>query len=233
MLELADIFRRYGPDYRAQFQERMPPSHLRAMRDIENCRTPPLGGQIYLCEPCHEFLYSYHSCQNRHCPKCQNDAADDWLNQQRQLLLPVPSFLVTFTLPEELHALARSHQQVLYGILFRASAAALQKLARDPKYVGGQMGMMGVLETWARDLHYHPHVLYVVPGGGLSDYHRRWLPANPKFFLPVKALSRIFRAKFRDALKKAGLFDSVSPQLWKKDWVVHCEPVGNGEQALK
>jgi Putative transposase/Transposase zinc-binding domain len=233
MLELADIFRRYGPEYRAQFQNRMPPSHLRAMRDIEACRTKVLGGQVYLCEPCQQLQYSYHSCKNRHCPKCQNGEADLWLEQQRQFLLPVPYFLVTFTLPEELHPLARSQQKVLYGILFQASAAALQKLALDPRLVGGQIGMMGVLQTWARDLSYHPHIHYVAAGGGLSRDHHQWLPAGERFFVPVEALSLIFRAKFRDALKKAGLFESVSPQVWEKDWVVHCEPVGNGEQALK
>lgn len=233
MLELADIFRRSGPEYRAHFQDWMPPSHLRAMRDIEECRTESRGGQVYLCEPCQQLQYSYHSCKNRHCPKCQNEGAECWLQHQRSLLLPVPYFLVTFTLPEELHKLARTHQKMVYHLLFQASAAALQKLARDPRHVGGQIGLMGVLQTWARDLSYHPHVHYVVPGGGLSPDHRHWLPAAQNFFLPVEALSLIFRAKFRDALKKAGLFSAVPPPVWKKDWVVHCEPVGNGESVLQ
>ena len=158
MLELADIFRRYGPDYRARFQQRRPSSHRRAMRDIEECRTEARGGQVYFCQPCQQLQYSYHSCKNRHCPKCQNKGADLWLNQQRQLLLPVHYFLLTFTLPQELHALARSHQKLVYRLLFQTAAAALQKLARDPRPVGGQIGMVGVLQTWARDLSYHPHL---------------------------------------------------------------------------
>lgn len=233
MLELADIFRRYGPDYRAQFQDRMPPSHLRALRDIQACRTETLGGQVYLCPPCHPFLYRYHSCKNRHCPKCQNDSTTLWLNQQRHLLLPVSYFLIPFTLPEELRSLTRSHQKVLYRLLFQVAAAALQKLALDPKLLGGQIGMMGVLQTWARDLSYHPHVHFVVPGGGLSPVDHQWLPTGERFFLPAKPLSILFRAKFRDALKQVGLFDQVPSPVWKKDWVVDCQPAGNGEQVLK
>src|SRR5207245_5518564 len=140
MRELADISRRYGPDYRARYQDRMPPSHRRAMRDIEACRTETLGGQVYLCPPCQEFLYSYHPCKNRHCPKCQNDTTTLWLDQQRHLLLPVPYFLVTFTLPQELRPLARSHQKLIYRLLFQVAAAALQNLALDPNWVVGQRG---------------------------------------------------------------------------------------------
>ena len=124
MVELADIFRLHGPDYRAQCGDRMLPSHLRAMHDIERGRTEALGGQLYACQQCGDDHYSYHSCKNRHCPKCQNDHAEAWLEHPQSLLLPVPYFLVTFTLPEELRASARSHQQTLSNLLFRASSAA-------------------------------------------------------------------------------------------------------------
>jgi len=124
MIELADIFRRYGPEYRAKCGAQMPPSHLRAMQDIEQCRTESLGGQMYHCEQCHDEHYRYHSCKNRHCPKCHNDQVEQWLERQQHLLLPVTHFLVTFTLPEELRGLARSHPQTLYNLLFRASAEA-------------------------------------------------------------------------------------------------------------
>src|SRR5712691_520182 len=140
MLEVADIFRLHGPEYRASFSKRMLPSHLRAMQDIEQCRTASLGGQLYFCTQCQERRYSYHSCKNRHCPKCQNEQANDWLQAQKELLLPTHHFLVTFTLPAELRALARSHQKVIYNLLFRASAAALQQLAQDPRFVGGRLG---------------------------------------------------------------------------------------------
>ncbi len=140
---------------------------------------------------------------------------------------------MTFTLPSELRPIARSNQKVVYDLLFKSSAAALQKLAKDPRFVGGDIGMMGGLHTWQRDMGYHPHVHFIVPGGGLSPERSQWLPSNTDFFVPVEALSPIFRAKFRDALKKTDLFDSVPAGVWKKDWVVHCKPVGNGNSALK
>ncbi len=211
MLEVADIFRLHAPDYRAKFSTRMLPSHLRAMQDIR---------------------FSYHSCKNRHCPKCQNQQANQWLEEQKSLLLPVPYFMVTFTLPAELRPLARSNQKTIYHLLFRASSAALLKLAQDPRFVGARLGMVGVLHTWTRQLLYHPHVHYLVTGGGLTA-DGRWCSSRADFLLPVKALSRIFRAKFRDELKKTALFPAVPPRLWRKDWVVHSEPVGSGEQAFK
>ncbi len=233
MVELAEIFRRYGPEYREKYGARMPPSHLDAMTDIEQCRTEALGGQVYQCPECGEKRYSYHSCQNRHCPKCQNAAGQEWLEQQQALLLPVPYFLLTFTLPEELREVARSHQKLVYGLLFRASAAAAQQLAQDPRFVGGTLGMVGVLHTWTRALIYHPHVHYVVPGGGLAPDGSAWRPAREDFLLPVRALSVLFRAKFRDALRQTEFFAQVPAEVWTQDWVVHCQPVGNGAGALK
>jgi hypothetical protein len=232
MLEVADIFRLHGPQYRAQFGARMLPSHLRAMQDIETCRTAIRGGQLYYCAHCDQQRYSYHSCKNRHCPKCQNEQANQWLQAQQSLLLPVPHFLVTFTLPEELRALARSNQKTIYNLLFRASAQALLQLAQDPRFVGACLGMVGVLHTWTRQLLFHPHVHYIVTGGGWSaDDH--WRASRSHFLVPVKALSVIFRAKFRDQLKKTALFAPLEARLWRKDWVVHSEPVGSGQQAFK
>ena len=232
MLEVADIFRLHGPDYRARFGDRMLPSHRRAMQDIEQCRTESLGGQLFYCAQCQEHRYSYHSCKNRHCPKCQNEQANDWLEAQQTLLLPVPHFLVTFTLPAELRPLARSNQKTIYNLLFRASAAALQQLAQDPRFVGARLGMVGVLHTWTRQLLFHPHVHYIVTGGGLTD-DGRWRASRKDFLVPVKALSTIFRAKFRDDLKKSELFALVQAPVWRKAWVVHSEPVGSGQQAFK
>jgi len=188
---------------------------------------------VYYCDQCEQAQYSYHSCKNRHCPKCQNEAAQHWLEEQQDLLLPVPYFLVTFTLPTELREVTRSHQTTLYNLLFHTSAAALQQLARDPRFVGGQIGMVGVLHTWARDLSYHPHVHYLVPGGGLAPDGQTWLASRPGFLVHVRPLGRLFRAKFRDALQKAGLLDLVPAETWAKEWVVHCQPVGSGVTALK
>jgi len=232
MVEMAEIFRIHGPQYRAKFGDQMPHSHLRAMEAIEQCRTEALGGQVYYCENCHDYQYSYHSFKNRHCPKCQNGSANEWLQRQKDLLLPGPHFLVTFTLPDALRELTRSHQKLLYNILFRASAQALQDLALDPRFVGGKIGMVGVLHTWTRAMHYHPHVHYLVPAGGLASDGRQWLPSWENFLVPVKALSILFRAKVRDALRRTPVFDLVPNDLWAKDWVVHCEPVGTGSHAL-
>jgi len=233
MTTLADIVRQYGAAYEAKYGARMLPSHRRALHDIAGCRTAALGGHVYTCEHCDETHYQYHSCQNRHCPQCQHQLGEQWLARQYDLLLPVPYFMVTFTLPAALHDVARQHQQVIYNILFRTSAEALQQLAGDPRYVGGQIGMVGVLHTWGRNLSYHPHVHYVVPAGGWSAAESQWLAARHNFLVPVKALSLLFRAKFRDALKQAGLFDQVPATVWQSDWVVHCKPVGKGQGALK
>lgn len=232
MLEVAEIFRLHGSAYREKFGDRILPSHRRAMQDIETCRTESLGGQLYFCAQCKQQRYSYHSCKNRHCPKCQNEQANQWLQEQRELLLPTPHFLVTFTLPDELRSVARSHQKTIYNLFFRASATALLQLAQDPRFVGARPGLVGVLHTWTRQLLYHPHVHYIVTGGGLTT-DGRWRAARADFLVPVKALSRIFRAKFRDALKKTELFALVGARAWRKDWVVHSEPVGSGEQAFK
>jgi Putative transposase/Transposase zinc-binding domain len=232
MVEIADIFRLHGQEYRSQFRDRMPPSHLRAMADIEHCRTEELGGQLYFCDQCKERHYSYHSCKNRHCPKCQNDQANKWLENQKNLLLPVSYFMVTFTMPEELRSPARSHQKLIYNLLFRASSEALLELASDPRFVGAKIGAVGVLHTWTRDLFYHPHLHYIVTGGGLSaDGH--WRTSRQDFLVHVKPLSILFRAKFRDLLKQTDLFQLLDQQVWIQAWVVHSQPVGSGQAAFK
>jgi len=215
MVELAEIFRRYGPDYIDRFGSKVLPSHRRAINDIIDCRTDQMGGQLYCCEntDCEHFVYAYHSCGNRSCPKCGQDKTQRWIEKQHNLLLPTNYFLVTFTLPCELRPVARSNQKVIYDLLFKSSAAALQKLAKDKRFVGGDIGMMGGLHTWQRDMGYHPHVHFIVPGGGLLPDRSKWMPSNADFFVPVEALSPIFRAKFRDALKKTDLFDSVPGAL--------------------
>jgi len=234
MVELATIFHQHGRQYRARFDERMPSSQRKAVRAIQRCRTPSLGGHVYHCLACDQTQYRYHSCRNRHCPKCQNDKALHWLEQQRDSLLPVPYFLLTFTLPRQLRPLARSDQKTIYGSLFRSSACAMQQLALDDRFVGGQMGFVGVLHTWGRNLSYHPHLHHLVPGGGL-DADGHWRPSRKNFLLPVKALSVIFRAKFRDALRKVApeLFASVAPEVWEQDWIVHSQPVGDGLSAVR
>ena len=233
MADLAEVFEQHGPQYRARFGVKMLPSHRQAMRDIQRCRTPALGGHVYTCQQCGETQYLYHSCRNRHCPKCQHDKAQRWLDKQQHQLLPVSYFLLTFTLPGELRRVARSHQRQVYDLLFRVSADAVQHLARDERFVGGQIGMVGVLHTWGRNLSYHPHVHYLVPGGGVT-VDGTWKPSRKNFLLPVKALSTLVRAKSRDALRKTDTdcFAQVPAAVWQQPWVVHCQPVGCGRHAL-
>jgi hypothetical protein len=233
MIELAEIFRRYGPQYRAKFGERIPWRHRQAMEAIERCRTEAMGGHIYYCDNCDEALYHYHSCKNRHCPKCQHQTAQQWLIKQQALLLPQPHFMVTFTIPDTLRPVARSHQTLIYNLLFRTAAAALQQLALDPRFVGGQIGIIGVLQTWGRNLSYHPHVHFLVPAGGVAPDGQHWRPARNAFLVHVKPLSRLFRAKFRDELKKTALYDQIPVETWSKEWIVHCKSVGSGVRALR
>lgn len=234
MLELAEIFRRAGSGYLKQHKEKILPSHRKAINDIEACRTIRMGGHLYVCDGCKKLHHAYHSCKNRHCPKCQNERATEWLQKQKALLLPLTYFLVTFTLPQEFRKLARSHQKIFYNLLFTASAAALKQLALDPKYIGGQIGMVGVLQTWTRDLGYHPHIHYIIPGGGLIEDQTSWLPVrNGKYFMPSKVLAALFKGKLFAAMKKAGLLDAVASKVWKKDWVIDIEEVGSGDAALK
>jgi Putative transposase/Transposase zinc-binding domain len=233
MITLGDVFRRYGPAYRARFGERMLPSHLAVMQAIEQCRTEALGGHIYTCAACATTRYSYHSCRNRHCPTCQQDATQRWLAQQQTLLVPVPYFIVTFTLPASLRQIARCHQRVIYPMLFRASAAALQQLAHDPRFLGGQIGMLGVLQTWTRDLHYHPHVHYLVPALALAPDGQTWMVSHKPFLVHVTPLAQLFRAKFRAALCQTPFYRQVSANTWTQAWVVDCRPVGSGRAALK
>ena len=232
MVELATIFRQHGPAYRQKYSASMLPSQHQAIRAIERCRTEALGGHVYQCPDCGEVQYSYHSCRNRHCPKCQHNAAQQWLEKQKDLLLPTPYFMLTFTLPDGLRRVARRHQKLFYNLLFRTSAAATQKLAQDPRFIGGQVGMVAVLHTWGRTLTYHPHVHYLVPAGGV-DKDGNWLPARNAFLLPVKALAKIFRAKFRQALRKLPCYEEIPSKVWRQPWIVHCKAVGDGASALK
>ena len=235
MLELADIFRAYGPAYLEMYGERMLPGHKKAMQDIISCRTEALGGEVFYCDACQAFLYCYHSCGNRHCPKCGQDRADRWRDTQLCKRLPVPYFLVTLTLPHSLNTLAHSHQKLIYDLLFRTSADALQAVALNPTWFGAEIGMVGVLHTWQRDMSYHVHVHYLVPGGGIAPNTGEWLPSHPKFLVPGSALRTVFRAKFRDALKAAApeLFAQVPPETWRITWNVHCDAVGNGRRSVK
>jgi hypothetical protein len=232
LLEVADIVRLHGDEYRAKFASHLSSVQKKALRDIQNCRTPLFGGHVYQCGHCGEKQYSYHSCRNRSCPKCHHDQTERWLAQQRQRLLPCSYYLITFTLPASLRPLARAHPRLIYGLLMKAAAQALQKLAADPRFLGARVGALAVLHTWTRAMLFHPHVHMLVTAGGLSQ-DQRWIePKNPKFLVPVRALSMIFRAKMHAALKRAGLPQAATSRIGNKPWVVHCRHAGSGEKVL-
>jgi Putative transposase/Transposase zinc-binding domain len=237
VIELADVLARHWPAYEQRFGNKLLPSHRAAVRAILSCRTPQLGGQTYRCADCGHTHYAYHSCGHRACPKCGNAEAADWNARQQTRLLPgIAYFLVTFTVPAELRTVIRSHQKELCALLFRESAAPLQEVAAKPKYLGAQLGMLGVLHTWSRQLVYHPHVHYVVAGAGLSADGLRWKRvASDKFFLPQKVLARRFRNRLRRALALdyPDAYRQIPAAVWRADWVVDCLAVGSGQAALK
>lgn len=233
MLEVADIIRRHGAAVRAALGHRLLPSQARVLRDLVACRTAACGGQLTQCTACGRQVYRYHSCRNRHCPKCGGDQTACWLERHRARLLPCRHYLITVTLPSALRPLAFGHQTVVYGALMRCAAAALQALAADPRVVGAPLGCIAVLHTWTRALLYHPHVHLIVTAGGLSADRTQWIaPKNPAFLVPVKALSVLVRAKMCAALNRAGLLGQVAPGVWTTPWVVHATPAGNGARVL-
>jgi hypothetical protein len=230
---MADIVCQYGTEYLKKYDKKILPSHRKVLQRIESCRTPLLGGQKYLCEACGKILYSYHSCRDRHCPKCKNDRVDEWLEKQLYLLLQVPYFMATITVPKSLRPVFRSHQRKMYHLFFKTSAEAIVLLAMDKRFLGADIGLMGILQTWSKVLAYHPHLHFLIPGGGIRKKDGRWKYSKPDFFIHGKPLGIIIRAKFRDALKKAGLYELVPKQTWRQDWICDLKSVGNGEAVLK
>ena len=229
-----EIFRRHAAAYRAQFGETMPASHQRVIDAIIDCRSAACGSILYQCEDCGEPHVAARCCGNRHCPVCQQGKAEQWLSRQLERQLPTPYFMLTFTVPAPLREFLRRHPRAGYGALFDASAAAIKTLAADGRHLGADTpGFFGVLHTWGRQLQYHPHIHYVVPGGGFDSQHRRWHAATRGFFLPVRALAPIFRAKFRDAMTQAALLAQIDPAVWAVHWNVNCQPVGDAQASLK
>lgn len=236
MLTLAEVLRRHWPAYERQFGAQILPSHRRAVACILNCRTPALGAELYACPQCQKVHYVYHSCNHRACPQCGQGDAGEWLERQKCRLLPMPHARITFTVPEGLRPWLRSHQQLGYGLLLRESAGALQDVARQPKYLGAQLGILSVLHTWGRQLQFHPHVHCVVPLGGLRADGRRWCrPPDPDFFLPHRVLAVRCRARFQAALRRAcpEALAQIPPGVWWQAWGVNVALVGSGEPALK
>jgi hypothetical protein len=247
-LEVADIFRQYGPAYREA--HRLSRNQWRVMRAIEVCRTAALGGHKDQCDHCGHLEISYNSCRNRHCPKCQTLRKEKWIEARREDLLPIEYFHVVFTLPCALNPLVSMNPQLLYDLLFRSASETLLQLAKDPKHLGAKVGMIGILHTWGQNLMDHPHIHCVVTGGGLSSDGSRWVPGRKDFFIPVRVMSALFRGKFLDLLKKCftsgdlvfpssishlqepKTFESFRRLLYHKKWVVYCKPPFDGAKGV-
>jgi len=226
-------------DYRKNHP--LPLNQLKTMNAIESCRTSVLGGHIDVCDSCGHERISYNSCRNRHCPKCQGLAKEQWLLERERDLLNIGYFHVVFTVPDSLNPIALQNQKVFYTILFKAASETLAELSRDPKYLGAEIGIISVLHTWGQNLMDHPHVHCIVPGGGLSFDGFRFLRSREKFFIPVRVLSRKYRGKFLAFLKEAYQdselrfcgkleplsgklkFQSLINALYQKEWVVYCK----------
>ena len=220
-MKLAQIIERYQDQLPA---ESLLPSQQKALWAILHCRTPVLGEILSLCPQCHETHIHFQSCGHRNCPQCQNHTTTQWLERQRDKLLPVDYFLITFTLPAQLRNVVWQHQQDLYQLLFQTSAEALKELASNPKHLGGEMGFTGVLHTHSRKLDFHPHLHFVIPAGALRDDRKLWFQKSTKFLLPEKPLAQLFRGKFLAGLKALGLpFPSA---LYQTAWVVHAQAAG-------
>lgn len=220
------------------------PAPRRALAAIRRCRTPELGGHVYRCTDCAQPDFAYHSCHHRACPRCGGNRTAAWTAKQEARLLPVPYFLVTFTVPQELRPVFAAQPQAMHEMLFRESAATLQQVAAQRRLLGAELGFVGVLQTWGRQLQHHPHVHYIVPGGGLSADGKKWIAARQRdWLLPVAKLAAVFRGRLEEALRAAApaLHASVPAGTWRGRWIVHSQPAtgaaapaaGSGESVVR
>jgi hypothetical protein len=249
--EVADIIRVHGNRFIEKNRSWLTWFHLRVLLAIENCRTAVLGGHLDRCGQCGYEAISFNSCRSRHCPKCQTNARNKWLVERGKELLPVKYVHVVFTIPHELSWLTLQNKKVIYDLLFHSSAATLMQIAADRKHLGAEIGFLSVLHTWGQTLQIHPHIHCVIPAGGLSSDHQRWVHPRYPFFLPVKVLSRVFRGKFIAGLKrtfhqgklkfpgsmkqlaKEKAFHAFLRPLFRHDWVVYAKrPFGGPEHVL-
>jgi hypothetical protein len=251
-LEVADVIRAAGRSFLDRNRSWLNRLHLKVLTAIERCRTAALGGHVDECTTCGYRAISYNSCRDRHCPRCQANARDRWIQARSRDLLPTAYAHVVFTLPHELAPLTLQNKKVVYDLLFRVSAATLLEVASNPEHLGADIGFFSVLHSWSQKLEFHPHIHCVVPAGGLARDRSRWISSHPRFFLPVAVLKKVFRGKFTEALKEAfrngrlgfhgnleplgrpKVFASLIRQTYRKEWVVYCKrPFGGAEHVLR
>jgi Putative transposase/Transposase zinc-binding domain len=233
-VDLADVVRRFGPQYTAQYGDQMMPSQKKALADIAACCTRELGGRLYHCDDCHETFWHYHCCRNRACPKCHASQTQEWLSERQAELLPCDYFHAVVTVPKELRGAFHRNQKLLYGLLMRVSAAAVQELCAEKRFLGALPGILSVLHTWNGRLHYHPHVHLLITGGGITADSNHWEPARAEFLVPVDLLSRKIAAQFCAALKAEApaVFETISTSVWQRKWVSYCKHYGCGNDAV-
>lgn len=248
--EVADVIRRIGSKFFERYRHSLTWAQVKVLKAIVRCRTAALGGHRDRCQRCGYQAISYNSCRNRHCPKCQTNAREKWLRRRQQELLPVGYYHLVFSIPHTLVPMVWQNKKVLFTLLFEAAAATLLEVAADPKHLGAEIGFLSILHTWGQTLQPHPHLHCVVPGGGLSPDHQRWIASRPHFFLPVKVLSRVFRGKFVDGLRRAAragrltfhgeclplasphAFAAFLRTLFREDWVVYAKPPFGGPEHV-
>jgi len=233
-VELADVVRRFGPQYIAHYGQGVMPSQRKALADIAACCTRELGGRLYSCDDCEDTFWHYHGCRNRACPKCHGSQTQEWLKERQAELLPCDYFHAVVTVPSELRAAFRRNQKLLYGLLMQVSATAVKDLCAQKRHLGALPGMLSVLHTWNGRLGYHPHVHLLLTGGGITADGRHWEPARGEFLVPVAVLSRKIAALFCAALKAAApaVFAGVPPGVWQREWVSFCKHYGHGNDAV-
>ena len=246
VVEVADILRAQGSRFLSKYQSSFGYQKLKVFRAIQNCRTAALGGHLDACSECGQQAISYNSCRNRHCPKCQAQARQRWLAAREREVLPTNYFHVVFSVPHELNVFALENPSAFYNLLFTASSASALEMAANPERLGAEVGMIAILHTWGQNLLLHPHIHCVVPAGGPSLDHQQWISSRYRFFLPVKALRRLFRGKFIAGLKrlyrrkKLGhtgpaavfrepqQFAKLVGRLRRQDWAVYAKPAFGG-----
>ena len=228
-----EIIRLHRAQYENKYGTNMLPSHQRALDDLAKCRTEEMGTVHWHCNECATEHFSFMPCKNRSCPNCQNNKKIKWLLKQLDLKLPVEYFMATFTIPEYLRPIARSNQKEFYDILFKAAAQAIMKLAKEKKYMGGKIGIIGILHTWARNLAFHPHVHFLIPGVAISNDKKKILFSKEHYLIYAKTLSKIFRAIAIKLLRKSDIENIDYNPAFIKDWVVDLRSVGNGQKAIE
>ena len=235
MPTVADCLKQHAPQYLAKFGRRVPLGHRKVISAITRCRTGLLGGTHFACQSCGRTHWVGRSCGNRHCPTCQIDKTAKWFAKQRQRMLPVHHFMVTFTVPEAVRRVLRANQREGYAAIFDCGSATIRGMLANPKFLGSRnVGFFGVLHTWGRDpMVYHPHVHFVVPGGGVSNDGTKWLATPKNFLFHHGSAIKVYREKFKAAMKCALLYDKIPSHVWKQKWVVDIKPVGDGKAVLK